>query len=728
VSFTRDIGENLGFFIEASIGNAETSTEGGFTNQTYTCIRPDNAYIQPSVVGNSSLLDFVNTTLASSFGVGAFPCLGIAPGVTPEFPAGLSGGVPFHKNWENQIDHGNDTTTDLQRYAFGFDGQFGDSSWTWDAYYQWGESDREQAVRDLVHANRYNYAIDTILDANGQPECRSVADPLVTTPVAVSNVTNQLGYLIANPTLGNGCEPLNPFGTGPIPAASKAYAFGFIRENTVVQQDMVEFVASGDIGQGIGDAGPIRAAAGVSFRSESLENIAAEELDPAVRKDFAIQYGETFAGDVDVIEYFAELDIPFHETFAMNIAARKSEYENTAGQGTPDPGTVYKYDIDTWKVGAQWDIVPSFRVRLSESHDIRAPNHRELYYGQVFTPGSFFGFIQPPFSSNPWTNTMSPDPVGAILYGGARNNILPEEADTTTIGFVIQPADSNIRLALDYFQIELDNSISPANLSITIQGCFAGIASYCDQITDGVRTQWRDPSVDHNGAPTAGLDSIPCPVQTAAGYGCFIDIESYYAQTFNAGLYDVDGLDITFDWLKSLDNGSLSLRVLGTRTFNQKVNIIRNPLADLPTTNIAGTVGNTVGFLSDYASAADFAANVIATWSRGNFSLTGQVRYVDDGVIDRGRIGPENAGYNPAAGNSVNVNSIDGYEVYSLSGMYDFQLSSGNQMQLWGSINNLFDEDPPLMGGGFGSGIGGANPIFYDTAGQFYRIGLRMTF
>jgi hypothetical protein len=325
---------------------------------------------------------------------------------------------------------------------------------------------------------------------------------------------------------------------------------------------------------------------------------------------------------------------------------------------------------------------------------------------------------------------MNPDPVGAILYGGARNGILPEEADTTTIGFVIQPANSSIRLALDYFQIELVDSIAPANLSITIQGCYMGIPSYCDQITNGVRTPFRDPSVDHFGAPTTGTNSIPCPVGngTTIPYGCFIDIENYYAQTYNAGDYDVEGLDITFDWIKSLDNGSFALRFLGTRTFSQLVNIVRNPLGQPPPTDLAGTVGNTVGFLSDYASAADFAANVIGTWSHGNFSLTGQVRYVDDGVIDRTRQGPENAGYNPALASSVNFNSLDSYEVYSLSGNYNIQLSGGNMMQLWGSINNLTDEDPPLMGGGFGSGIGGANPIFYDTAGQFYRVGLRMNF
>jgi hypothetical protein len=235
LSFTKDVGERLGFFVEASIGNAETDTEGGFTNIQYTCILPDNAYVQQ----NPALLAFVQ---ANAF---SFPCLGTFGVPVPGFPGGVPGGVPLVKNWENQIDHGNNTDTDLTRYAFGFDGEFGDSSWTWDAYYQWGESDRTQLVRDLVHANRYNYAMDTVIDTRvgsptfGQPQCRSEVDPTATTPVGVSNITNTLGYLVADPALAVGCEPLNPFGSGPIPAASKAYAFGYIRENTVVQQDML---------------------------------------------------------------------------------------------------------------------------------------------------------------------------------------------------------------------------------------------------------------------------------------------------------------------------------------------------------------------------------------------------------------------------------------------------------------------------------------------------------
>jgi outer membrane receptor protein involved in Fe transport len=556
--------------------------------------------------------------------------------------------------------------------------------------------------------------------------CRSVADPTVTTPIAVANFISAAGRLIANPVLRLGCQPLNPFGANNLTAAAKAYAFGYIRENTDVEQNMAEFVASGDIGEGFG-AGALQAAAGISFRSEELANIAAEELGDAIRRDFAIQYGESFAGDVDVLEIFGELDMPFTENFSMQAAARYSEYENTAGFGTPDPGAVFKYDINTWKIGGSWDVVPALRIRFSQSRDIRAPNHRELYYGQVFTPGSFFGFIQPPFSNNPWTNSTAPDPVSATLFGGARSGVLPEESDTSTIGFVIQPQNSNVRFAVDYFDITLENSISPANLSITIQGCFLGIQSYCDKITAGVTTPWQNPSVDHNGTPIAGTrNTIPCPAT------CFINIDNYYSETFNAGTYDVKGIDYTFDWLKEFDQGSFMLRFLGTRTLQQNVNLVRNPLTPTPPTDIAGAVGNAVGFLSDYASAADFTGSLTATWTRGNFSLTGQMRYVDDGLIERTRIGPEEAGFvataaaTPANGNrqSINVNALDSYEVLSLSGSYNFELQDGNGLQLWGSINNLTDEDPPLFGGG----TGGTNAIFYSTAGREYRMGLRMNF
>jgi outer membrane receptor protein involved in Fe transport len=44
--------------------------------------------------------------------------------------------------------------------------------------------------------------------------------------------------------------------------------------------------------------------------------------------------------------------------------------------------------------------------------------------------------------------------------------------------------------------------------------------------------------------------------------------------------------------------------------------------------------------------------------------------------------------------------------------------------QVWASINNLTDRDPPFANGG----VGGANAIFFDSLGRTYRAGVRMQF
>ena len=59
-----------------------------------------------------------------------------------------------------------------------------------------------------------------------------------------------------------------------------------------------------------------------------------------------------------------------------------------------------------------------------------------------------------------------------------------------------------------------------------------------------------------------------------------------------------------------------------------------------------------------------------------------------------------------------------------MNASYDFSGFGGNDMQLWGSVNNITDEDPPL----FGSATGGTNAIFYNTIGREYRVGIRMDF
>ncbi len=47
-----------------------------------------------------------------------------------------------------------------------------------------------------------------------------------------------------------------------------------------------------------------------------------------------------------------------------------------------------------------------------------------------------------------------------------------------------------------------------------------------------------------------------------------------------------------------------------------------------------------------------------------------------------------------------------------------------NGVEVWGNISNLLDKDPPQVGGG----TGGTNPVFFDTIGRYYKVGVRLSF
>jgi outer membrane receptor protein involved in Fe transport len=673
-AFTYDITSRLGFFVDASGGSVDAFSPQYFVEANGLCMAPDYGYLPHNPAAQAL---FANP--------GNLNCN--APGT----PGNAFDGIVTKKNWENQLDTANVSTADLTRYAAGFDGQFGDSSWTWDAYFQYGESERVQNVYDVRAGARYNLAFDAVL-VNGEPVCRGTT-PLLGYPTAAQDI------------LRSACTPINIFGQAPLTAAQKSYAFGYLRENTTVEQQIIEATVSGSIAAGFG-AGPIQLAAGLSDRSESIANIAAEELGDVLRRDIGIQYGDSFSGEVDVVELFAELDMPILERFALNLAARKSEYDNTAGAATGVEGQTFAYDIDTWKVAGDWQLLEPLRIRFSRSRDARAPNFRELYYRLVTPHGVFFcsGLGQP------WLTPGNSDSCSFDVRGGLE--LRPEEADTTTFGFVIAPPGANLKLAVDLYEIELSEAITPADTGLVVANCANGDQQSCDQIT-GITQPYFNPT-----NPT-----IPC---TAT---CFSDIDTIVATAFNLRSYEFTGADFSADWVKALATGSLGLRFVATRTFHQKIRGTNN---QNPTSveDITGATGVPTGILSDWASAADLIANLTASFRRNDFTITGQARYVADGVNDRLQRAPGEPGYDiavapgPGQPQSVNVNNVPSYTIYSLSGTYDFDLRSGNRMQFWGSVNNLFDKEPPLVGGG----VGGAQPLFFDTLGRTYRVGLRMSF
>jgi outer membrane receptor protein involved in Fe transport len=53
------------------------------------------------------------------------------------------------------------------------------------------------------------------------------------------------------------------------------------------------------------------------------------------------------------------------------------------------------------------------------------------------------------------------------------------------------------------------------------------------------------------------------------------------------------------------------------------------------------------------------------------------------------------------------------------------ELGKGMKVELFGSISNLFDRDPPVAPGGNGYPT---NPVYFDTYGMMWRAGVRVSF
>jgi len=670
ITFTYKLTDTLNLSIDGSLGTVKTDQSSGALDVDLGIIQPDNAYLTPA--------------------------LAAAQAASALFPGGFAF---FNKDWTSQTNPHSAFDTDVKRIAAGLDGAFGSSSWTWDGYYQYGKTHRTQLVADNRHLNAYNFAVDAVIDNRvgsptfGQPVCRVTRD-------------GTAGLDAHTALIAQGCVPLNSFGTGPISAAAKAYAWGYLQETLDTEQHVVAFNTTGDLAAGWG-AGAIKGAAGVEYRKEKGSNIDSQGDAPEwVKNDYLIQYGNTFAGTVDVYEGYVETNIPVAsdvtgaQKLEFDLALRESHYKNKGGEGTS--GESSSHNLTTWKISGIWDPVTWLRVRGSQSRDARSANFRELYYQQIIWAGGAFGFCRPfPDQSDPCTWSLE-----------GNTKLQPETSDTTTVGLVFTPTEhlSGFQFAADYFHIKIKDAIQQASVTRVLDGCrVSGIQEFCDLIT-------FDPN-------------NPIPVPPGATYGpAQSNVVTVRALAFNGAAYTFSGIDFTGTYaFKMGAAGDMNLRLLATKMLEQKF----QPTPEQPYVDVVGQTGNSNTFLSDNQPTADWLATFSATWAKNAWTATVQARYVSSGIQDY------NAAVPPAtplvAGRTVDTNSVPSYTVFGLNGSYMFSdLGFVKSVQIWGGVDNLFDKDPPPVGGvgpfGLSNANGGANPIFYDTIGRYYKLGLRAEF
>jgi iron complex outermembrane receptor protein len=581
------------------------------------------------------------------------------------------GGGIFSRNYApNLYSARNTTENETKRLVLGLEGTF-DNGWDWDAYYQHGQNENHQRLfHNMVGSfvpvpTTYNF-LGWAMDAVKDSNGKIVCRATIP------------GSSTYSP-LASGCVPINLFGANPPDPAAIDYVYRTLMEDTKYKQNVLGLNFRGEIADGW--VAPIVGAFGVEWRQDKY--MAKHHLDEQPwYDDYLLDWGLDRGGKIEVTEFYGEIEVPVTETLLTNIAVRSTSNDASSSTQT---GVDSSRSFESWKVSAVWDPTDLLKLRLTRSLDMRAGNFRELFLPRntaQAAPGGFPGPI-----TNPWNNNSQ---EAYLSITGGNPALKPEKADTTTLGAVL--SFENLRLSADWYEIDMKDAITPGG-------------------TGGVSAQNLVDACFRGGQKACGF---------VAGYGTN-DITSVEAGSINIGSYVTRGVDLEASYNYELDNGdNLNLRVISSYLYDM---IVDTGLGDAPF-NYAGQTGP-VGSFGGFNTSPEWQATSWLTYTHEKLRNTLELRYIGSGTLNAMRFASSPGAASNTQINSMTTNSVDNRFYLGWSGSYDLSLASVDNMQLFWAVQNLLDKDPPIAPGG---NVYPTNPVFFDTLGRRFRVGLRASF
>ncbi len=568
-----------------------------------------------------------------------------------------------------------------QRFVLGMEGNLGEE-WTYDVYGNWGQTEVKRWNLNNRINERWQAGLDAVVDpATGQIVCRTTLNPNATNP----NNGNRVYSAFAR----EGCVPFSVFGNGAVSQAAQDWmnvrSFNFSR----LQQSVFSAsLANGSLFSL--PAGDVGVAGGVEYRREKSREI----TDPLAAQ------GLTFLnaipnrmGKYDVKEAFVEAsvpllaDIPGIYNLTLDAAGRYSDY-SSIGETT------------TWKVGLDWTVFPSLRVRGTLSQAVRAPSIGELYnpqsenFATIADPCNYLvtNSNRPSTAKDPalrqancsalgipvgWVDTYSANRPGV---SGGNPDLKPERARSFSYGFVWQPEFlPGFGMSMDYWWINLEDAIGAVSAQTNATRCVdspGGINNkFCSFIT-------RAPV---GGATDSGGRTFP-----------EYSISRWVALNENLARSRRVGVDLEMDYRFKMFEGDTVLRFVGTRLIQSR----EWAFQDFP-----NEYTEWVTSVTDPRWRASLQAKYALESWRASWDMT----YVDGNL----RVSPASYSSNPGQASPIRNGS---YTYHNFQIGYAFP---GNKIDVYLGVDNAFDKNPPANY--FGADVGSS---MYDNIGRYMYMGI----
>ena len=270
------------------------------------------------------------------------------------------------------------------------------------------------------------------------------------------------------------------FLAGDLNAEERAFLIGSEAGGT----EYIQWSVEGSISGSLFDlpAGEALGAVGFQYRRDEIEDV------PGDITLAGNAWGSTGAGitkgDDATKAIFGEIELPL----LADLPGIQSLTMIASGRWTD----VSSFGSDTtYKVGLNWEITPTVRVRASNGTSFRTPALFELYladqtsfigqrsidpcigWGQALLANPGYQRIADNCAADGIPDNFSGAAISAtVVTGGGLGVLEAETSEAKTIGIVWQPEFANLSVSADYFDIKIEDQVSQLGARQILYQCY----------------------------------------------------------------------------------------------------------------------------------------------------------------------------------------------------------------------------------------------------------------
>jgi len=455
------------------------------------------------------------------------------------------------------------------------------------------------------------------------------------------------------------CVPVNWFTEdaqlrGILPQDALDFLKKMTKGTTVYESTSVSGYATGDLFSM--PAGTVKAVIGAEYREESIDDQPDEEAVADNLWLFASALNTK--GTDKVKEVFTEIEVPllsgkrFAEDMYISASGRWTDYDSYG-------------DDTTYKAAFNYRITPSVLFRSTYGTSFRAPDLFEQFLGDAT---SFAAAGNDPCTNYGTGNRQPGDPLydncaaqglpidfrapsSIKQFTGGADDLEAETSDSLTMGIVLTPEGSGFSFAIDYFDIQVEDTVESPSSGFILFECYNSIGL-------------SDPFCSRVGPRSAYIPG------TNGGPGTGGEIEFVDASFVNIGKQQSRGFDFNFLYEHQFEVGSLTIDSMVTYLQKQNYELFGE------TTRLEGRVGF-----------PRLSANAQIRYDWRDWRFGWFMNFIGESQED------PSVTYDPGTTTPDQQYRTPNYLTHTLSLRYQ-----RSNWEAIGTVRNIFDKDPPYIG------------------------------